>query len=81
LACTSLERRRDFGHGHIDEFRISHTGRPDGWIETTWNRHEQRRCVRSRRGLPGEMSVDTFSNLRVHVHITCVSLARKATRW
>ena len=24
-------------NGHIDEFRISHIQRPDGWIETTWN--------------------------------------------
>jgi MSHA biogenesis protein MshQ len=23
--------------GHIDEFRISHIQRSDGWIETTWN--------------------------------------------
>jgi hypothetical protein len=23
--------------GHIDEFRISHVQRSDGWIETTWN--------------------------------------------
>jgi hypothetical protein len=24
-------------NGHIDEFRISHTQRSDGWIATTWN--------------------------------------------
>ena len=24
-------------NGHIDEFRISHVQRFDGWIETTWN--------------------------------------------
>jgi hypothetical protein len=24
-------------NGHIDEFRISHLQRSDGWIETTWN--------------------------------------------
>jgi hypothetical protein len=24
-------------NGHIDEFRISHIQRSDGWIETTWN--------------------------------------------
>jgi hypothetical protein len=24
-------------NGHIDEFRISHVQRSDGWIETTWN--------------------------------------------
>jgi hypothetical protein len=23
--------------GHIDEFRISHVQRSDGWIATTWN--------------------------------------------
>jgi hypothetical protein len=23
-------------NGHIDEFRISHVQRSDGWIETTW---------------------------------------------
>jgi hypothetical protein len=24
-------------NGHIDEFRIAHTQRSDGWIETTYN--------------------------------------------
>jgi hypothetical protein len=24
-------------NGHIDEFRISHVQRSDGWIQTTWN--------------------------------------------
>jgi hypothetical protein len=24
-------------NGHIDEFRIAHVQRADGWIETTWN--------------------------------------------
>jgi hypothetical protein len=24
-------------NGHIDEFRLSHLQRSDGWIETTWN--------------------------------------------
>ena len=24
-------------NGHIDEFRIAHVQRSDGWIETTWN--------------------------------------------
>jgi len=24
-------------NGHIDEFRIAHIQRSDGWIETTWN--------------------------------------------
>ena len=24
-------------NGHIDEFRIPHIQRSDGWIETTWN--------------------------------------------
>jgi hypothetical protein len=24
-------------NGHIDEFRISHVQRSDGWVETTWN--------------------------------------------
>jgi Concanavalin A-like lectin/glucanases superfamily len=24
-------------NGHVDEFRISHVQRSDGWIETTWN--------------------------------------------
>jgi hypothetical protein len=24
-------------NGHIDEFRIVHIERSDGWIETTWN--------------------------------------------
>jgi hypothetical protein len=23
--------------GHIDEFRIAHVQRSDGWIQTTWN--------------------------------------------
>ena len=23
--------------GHIDEFRLAHVQRSDGWIETTWN--------------------------------------------
>jgi hypothetical protein len=27
----------DAFNGHIDEFRISHVQRSDGWIETTWN--------------------------------------------
>jgi Concanavalin A-like lectin/glucanases superfamily len=24
-------------NGHIDEFRIAHVQRSDGWIETSWN--------------------------------------------
>jgi hypothetical protein len=24
-------------NGHVDEFRIEHVQRSDGWIETTWN--------------------------------------------
>ena len=24
-------------NGHIDELRIAHVQRSDGWIETTWN--------------------------------------------
>jgi hypothetical protein len=24
-------------NGHIDEFRLAHVQRSDGWIETTWN--------------------------------------------
>ena len=24
-------------NGHIDDFRIAHVQRSDGWIETTWN--------------------------------------------
>jgi hypothetical protein len=24
-------------NGHIDEFRLSHVQRSDGWVETTWN--------------------------------------------
>ena len=24
-------------NGHIDEFRIAHVQRSDGWIATTWN--------------------------------------------
>jgi hypothetical protein len=24
-------------NGHIDEFRLSHVQRSDGWIETPWN--------------------------------------------
>jgi hypothetical protein len=24
-------------NGHIDEFRIAHVHRSDGWIATTWN--------------------------------------------
>ena len=27
----------DSFNGHIDEFRIAHTQRSDGWIETTYN--------------------------------------------
>ena len=25
------------GLAHIDEFRVAHVQRSDGWIETTWN--------------------------------------------
>jgi Concanavalin A-like lectin/glucanases superfamily len=51
-------------NGHIDEFRIAHVQRSDGWIETTWNnvsdpaRSRQRRprrrkaVVASRHPLP-----------------------------
>ena len=31
------EAKADPFNGHIDEFRISHVQRSDGWIETTWN--------------------------------------------
>ena len=24
-------------NGHIDDFRIAHVQRSDGWVETTWN--------------------------------------------
>jgi hypothetical protein len=34
-------------NGHIDEFRIAHVQRSDGWIETTWNNLSDPRCVRS----------------------------------
>jgi len=27
----------DSFNGHIDEFRIAHVQRSDGWIATTWN--------------------------------------------
>jgi hypothetical protein len=27
----------DFFNGHIDQFRIAHVQRSDGWIATTWN--------------------------------------------
>ena len=27
----------DLFNGHIDEFRIAHVQRCDGWIATTWN--------------------------------------------
>jgi len=40
-ATTSIGRHvsgiADPFNGHIDEFRISHIQRSDGWIETTWN--------------------------------------------
>jgi hypothetical protein len=29
-------------NGHIDEFRIAHVQRSDGWIETTWNNMSDR---------------------------------------
>jgi hypothetical protein len=37
LASDGRERRPDPFNGHIDEFRISHIQRSDGWIATTWN--------------------------------------------
>jgi hypothetical protein len=36
--------------GHIDEFRIARVQRSDGWIATTWNKHERPPRVRSSRG-------------------------------
>jgi Xaa-Pro aminopeptidase len=54
----------DAFNGHIDEFRISHVQRSDGWIETTWNKEKrgfyytvdehETRC----RGLPRTEFVD-----------------------
>jgi hypothetical protein len=32
-----VSRIADPFNGHIDEFRIAHVQRSDGWIETTWN--------------------------------------------
>jgi hypothetical protein len=38
-------------NGHIDEFRISHVQRSDGWIATTWNdKMSDPGYVRKRRG-------------------------------
>jgi hypothetical protein len=37
-------------NGHIDESRISHIQRSDGWIETTRNNMSNPRCVRRGRG-------------------------------
>ena len=36
---TGHSHRRDCVkiRGHIDEFRIAHVQRSDGWIATTWN--------------------------------------------
>jgi hypothetical protein len=34
---TACERPADPFNGHIDEFRIAHVQRSDGWIETTAN--------------------------------------------
>jgi Protein of unknown function (DUF2938) len=34
---TACEHIADRFNGHIDEFRISHIQRSDGWIATTWN--------------------------------------------
>jgi hypothetical protein len=40
-ACLGIGRHvsgiADPFNGYIDEFRISHVQRSDGWIETTWN--------------------------------------------
>ena len=37
LHRTARNRHRDPFNGHIDEFRIAHVQRSDGWIETIWN--------------------------------------------
>jgi hypothetical protein len=36
--------------GHIEEFCIARVQRSDGWIATTWNKHERAPRVRSSRG-------------------------------
>jgi hypothetical protein len=36
LRCPRARGLADPFNGHIDEFRISHVQRSDGWIETTW---------------------------------------------
>jgi hypothetical protein len=35
--CAERGGIADPFNGHIDEFRIAHVQRSDGWIETTWN--------------------------------------------
>ena len=51
-ATTSIGRHvsgiADPFNGHIDEFRIAHVQRSDGWIETTWIRPRGRGRTRER---------------------------------
>ena len=39
--CGSNSGIADPFNGHIDAFRIAHVQRSDGWIATTWNKHER----------------------------------------
>jgi len=44
--CARVSGVADPFNDHIDEFRIAHIQRSDGWIETTWNNMSDPRCVR-----------------------------------
>jgi hypothetical protein len=40
-------------NGHIDEFRIAHVQRSDGWIATTWNNMSDPRAFSAAEGAAG----------------------------
>jgi hypothetical protein len=42
----------DSCNGHIDEFRIAHVQRSDGWIATTWNNMNDRGAFAAAGALP-----------------------------
>ena len=50
-------------NGHIDEFRIAHVQRSDGWIATTWNNMSG--PVRSRWQGPRSSKAGTASRHRL----------------
>jgi hypothetical protein len=47
-------------NGHIDEFRISHVQRSDGWIATAWNN-----TTRARLPWPAPRSKNVLSRYRL----------------